>query len=92
MTKLTSPTGIHIDLNGNLFITDIDNNLIQKWTPGATEGITVAGGNGQGAAADQLNYPTDIYVDDNETIFVADCRNHRIQKLVPDDTEGITVI
>jgi sugar lactone lactonase YvrE len=42
-------------------------------------GITVAGGNGQGKAINQLYEPLGLCVShDNETVFIADARNHYI--------------
>ncbi len=49
--------------------------------PNATwiqNGITVAGGNGDGDGMNQLSYPNGLYVDDDETVYVADSYNHRI--------------
>ena len=43
--QLSSPRGIFVDSQGNLFIADEVNSRIQKWALGATLGITVAGGN-----------------------------------------------
>src|SRR5437870_2902852 len=54
-------------------------------------GITVAGGNGYGSAANQLNGPNGVFVDAGGNIFVADAGNHRIQKWAPGATQGITV-
>ena len=51
------PYGITLDASGNLYIADGFNNRIQKWIPGTTEGVTVAGGNGRGPAANQFNEP-----------------------------------
>ena len=34
-----------------------------KWTPGASEGVVVAGGNGKGSQANQLNAPFGIALD-----------------------------
>jgi sugar lactone lactonase YvrE len=43
------------------------------------DGITVAGGNGQGNQLNQLNYPWGVYVDDNDQrIYIAEWANHRI--------------
>ena len=44
------PTRIAL-FNGDLYIGDSQNNRVQKWTPGASSGVTVAGGNGMGSAA-----------------------------------------
>jgi len=46
----------------------------------ATKGITVAGGNGRGSAANQLYYPEGIFVDTLGNIYIADTDNDRIQK------------
>ncbi len=83
--------GIFVDANGNLFVADAQNNRIQKWAPGATSGVTVAGGYGAGSAANQLSYPLDVFVDANGNIYVADDGNHRIQKWAPGATSGTTV-
>ena len=42
-------------------------------------GVTVAGGNGNGNAINQLNYPFGLDIDDdNQSIVIADTYNHRI--------------
>ncbi|CAF0828731.1 unnamed protein product [Adineta ricciae] len=41
-------------------------------------GITVAGGNGQGSGLHQLDHPMGLFVDKNGFIYVADTHNHRI--------------
>jgi hypothetical protein len=52
----------------------INNNT--KWKQ---NGITIAGGNGNGAQLNQLSHPYGIYVDDdNQCIYISDWRNHRI--------------
>lgn len=83
--------GIFVDSVGNIYVADILNHRIQKWAPGATSGVTVAGGNGQGSAANQLSNPRDVFVDAANNIYVSDGANHRIQKWVPGATSGVTV-
>lgn len=51
-------------------------------------GITIAGGNGEGNRANQLNYPRDLYIDENQAVYVADRSNHRIMKWVHSATSG----
>ncbi|CAF1358413.1 unnamed protein product [Rotaria sp. Silwood1] len=49
--------------------------------PNATwiqNGLTVAGGNGEGSGLNQLVIPCGLYVDDDQTIYVTDTDNHRI--------------
>ncbi|MBJ7381775.1 MAG: NHL repeat-containing protein, partial [Acidimicrobiia bacterium] len=52
---------------------------------------TVAGGNGEGSAANQLTYPQDLAVDTSGNTYIADTENNRIQKWAPGETEGTTV-
>ncbi|CAF4429943.1 unnamed protein product, partial [Rotaria sp. Silwood2] len=40
--------------------------------------VTVAGGNGEGNAMNQLKTPWGLCVDDEQTVYIADCSNHRI--------------
>ena len=55
------------------------------------EGITVAGGNGEGSSADQLSSPNGIAFDDSGNLYIADRNNSRIQKWAPGASEGKTV-
>ncbi|CAF2099099.1 unnamed protein product, partial [Rotaria magnacalcarata] len=48
-----------------------------KW---AQNGVTVAGGNRQGGATNQLYYPQGLFVDDDQTVVIADAYNHRIMQ------------
>ncbi|CAF2105407.1 unnamed protein product [Rotaria magnacalcarata] len=43
-------------------------------------GVTVAGGYGQGGATNQLNSPLGLFVDGNQTVVIADMWNHRIMQ------------
>ncbi|CAF5018899.1 unnamed protein product, partial [Rotaria sp. Silwood1] len=59
-----------------------------KW---AQNGITVAGGNGEGSKTNQLYYPRSLYVDDDQTIYVVDQDNHRIVEWTSGETNGKVV-
>ncbi|CAF2187693.1 unnamed protein product [Rotaria magnacalcarata] len=54
-------------------------------------GLTVAGGNGQGNGINQLSYPHGLYVDDDQTVYVADQYNHRIVEWKSGATSGQVV-
>src|SRR6516165_1993700 len=54
-------------------------------------GVTVAGGNGQGSAANQFISPAGVFVDGTGNIYVADELNHRVQEWAPGATAGVTV-
>ena len=90
--QLNNPVGnLYIDSIGDIYINDFLNARIQKWAPGASSGVTVAGGNGAGSASNQLYHPTSFYVDKQGNVFVSDAGNYRIQKWVPGATTGVTV-
>lgn len=89
--QLNNPFGICLDNSGNLYIADSGNNRIQKWSPGANVGVTVAGGNGRGSNANQLADPYAVAVDINGNIYVSDLGNYRIQKWAPGAKSGETV-
>ena len=54
-------------------------------------GITIAGGNGQGNGINQLSNPLGLYVDDDQNVYVADQSNHRIVKWKSGATSGQVV-
>ncbi|CAF4929554.1 unnamed protein product, partial [Rotaria sp. Silwood1] len=59
-----------------------------KWIQ---NGITVAGGNRQGNALNQLSYPYALYVYDNQTLYIVDWNNHRIMEWKDGATNGQVV-
>ncbi|MBD2701864.1 hypothetical protein IC229_14535 [Spirosoma sp. BT702] len=56
-----------------------------------SDGITVAGGNGTGQAANKLDSPTNVFVIGAGDIYIADNRNGRIQKWIAGASSGTTV-
>jgi sugar lactone lactonase YvrE len=97
------PTGVYVDVYGNLFIADTGNNIIREIpadnTSGMTAGFiyTVAGdmagqtagysGDNGVATSATLNAPFTMVVDNAENIFIADTNNHVIRE-VPGVTVG----
>jgi sugar lactone lactonase YvrE len=59
-----------------------------KWAP---NGLTVAGGHGQGNAVNQLFNPLGLYVDDDQTVLIADQYNHRIVKWKCNEKTGLVI-
>jgi gliding motility-associated-like protein len=82
---------IFVDEAANVYVVESDHDRVQKWTPGADAGVTVAGGHGRGPGADQLHLPTSCFVDGTGNVYVADCLNHRIQEWAPGASAGVTV-
>jgi len=95
LNQLGTPSmngNLFVDAGENVFVTEYSNNRVTKWLPGATAGVVVCGGNGSGAAANQLNRPTGIAVDNLGGIFVTDANNHRVQYWPAGATTGATVV
>ncbi|CAF0950577.1 unnamed protein product [Adineta ricciae] len=82
--QLRCPLGIHVDQNMSLYIADACNGRIQKWLPGSSTGVTVAGANGQ------LGYPTDVFVDTYGIIYVSSSCG--LYRFYPGSTSGTIVI
>ena len=88
--ELNKPTSIRIREEQTTFITKIYVNTMNfdedtKWIQ---NGITIAGGNGEGDEINQLNHPTSICIDnENDAIYIADNRNHRIMKYINGQTQ-----
>jgi sugar lactone lactonase YvrE len=86
--KLGYPTGVAVDVAGNIYIADYDNYRIRKVT--ASTGIisTVAGdgtegysGDGGAATSAELGLPYGVAVDTAGNIYIADTGNSRIRKV-----------
>lgn len=67
------------------FLASLSLPTITRWVQ---NGITVAGGNGQGHELNQLSDPWGIFVDDDLTIYIADRSNHRIVAWKNNATSG----
>jgi|GEM_PF-5022857 len=87
--RFNHPTGIAIDIIGNLYVADSNNNTIRKIT---ADGVvtTLAGGVGLVGSTDangteaRFNYPTGIAIDGIGNLYVADANNHTIRKITTD--------
>jgi len=86
--ELSSQPNIALDAAGDLFIADVNNNVIREVN--AKTGIitTVAGNGTAGSSGDgglatlaELNSPTSVAVDVHGDIFIADYGNSRIQEV-----------
>jgi sugar lactone lactonase YvrE len=94
--QLSYPRGVVVDAQHNVYVasagtTAAPGDRVQRWAPGATEGVTVAGGNGAGGGADQLRFPSDLALDNSGNLYIADSGNNRVQRWAPGATAGVTV-
>jgi uncharacterized protein (TIGR03437 family) len=85
--QLSYPTGVAVDVAGNLYIADRDNHRIRRVVPGGT--ISTAAGNGwlgfsgDGGAAisAQLDSPWNVAVDTAGNLYISDGGNDRVRKV-----------
>lgn len=86
LAKFAVPHGIAVDMSGNIYVADNNNQRIRKITPSGTvttfAGSTLGNTNGTGANA-QFNYPEGVAGDATGNIYVVDSENHSIQKITP---------
>ena len=88
-TPLNYPAGIAVDAAGNMYFTDLGNNLIRKIDD---KGIvsTVAGngfygysGDGGAATSAQLAHPSGVTLDGSGNLYVSDSGNNVVRKVTP---------
>lgn len=88
IASLNNPSGLALDVSGNLFIADRSNHRIRKVDAVTKLISTVAGtgepgfaGDSNQATAAQLNSPVDVDVDAAGNVFIVDQTNNRIRRV-----------
>lgn len=90
--ELYYPTGVCVDISGNVYISDYFNNRIRKVNTsgviGTVAGSWVGGYSGDGGSATiaLINRPWGVAVDRNGNVYISDRSNKAIRKV---DTSGI---
>ncbi|CAF1313923.1 unnamed protein product [Adineta ricciae] len=74
--QLTTPTGIFVNTNFDIYVADYGNNRIQLFHPRQSNGTTVAGAGAPGTTI--LNCPMDVVLDGDGYLFIVDACNNRI--------------
>ena len=93
-SSIYEPTDVFVDASGNLYVPNDGGDHIygiEKFAPGSTSGVVVAGGTTYGSAANEFNGVGSIYVDAGGNIYASDPNNNRVQKWAPGATSGVTV-
>jgi sugar lactone lactonase YvrE len=86
--RFSDPNGIVIDSSGNLFVADVESDVIRKVT--ATGAVSVFAGafyttgtvDGTGGAA-RFNHPAFLAIDGSNNLYVADSGNYTIRMITP---------
>ena len=87
--QLHNPEGVALDLAGNLYIADWDNNRIRRVDPSGTittvagTGERFFGGDGGPATEAQLRSPQGVAVGPAGDLYIVDRSNHRIRRVDP---------
>ncbi|CAF1153912.1 unnamed protein product [Rotaria sordida] len=91
--QLNLPTDVFLASANTLFIVCTGASRVQRWTIGATQGVTVAGqaDGSAGGNPNQLSNPTGVVVDRNGNIYVTDTVPGRIQLWPPGAAAGQTI-
>ncbi|CAF4274097.1 unnamed protein product [Rotaria sp. Silwood2] len=87
-SQLSGPFGLFVNEAGTLYVSDCQNNRIQRWDNGASSGVTVAGTGVGGNSLSQLYYPLGIVVDSNGYMYIVDGGNSRILRWPPNSHSG----
>ncbi|CAF4019132.1 unnamed protein product [Adineta steineri] len=74
--QLYLPSGLFVDVQFNVYVTDCINNRVQMFAPGQLIGITKAGNGATGTIT--LNCPHAITFDANSYMFLIDTNNNRV--------------
>jgi len=86
------PAGLAFDAQGNLYVSDQQNNQVRRVTPagiitayagGGPEAHGFSGDDGPGRAA-ALDFPAGLAFDASGTLYIADQHNNRIRRVAPD--------
>ncbi|CAF0967742.1 unnamed protein product [Rotaria sordida] len=82
-----------MDENGYLYVVVFGEGEVRRYQRGESEGIVVAGdnGNGNGYDLNQLSFPQYVFVDRDHSVYVSERRSHRVIKWMEGAKQGIVV-
>jgi sugar lactone lactonase YvrE len=86
--SFNSPSGVAIDINGNVYVADYWNHKIRMITPGGK--VTTFAGSGVEGSEDKKGklasfiYPQGIAIDKDGNLYVTDSNIQKVRKITPD--------
>ena len=89
-TLLTYTNDVAIDMYGNLYVVDTDNQRIQRFPPNSLIGQTVAGTGTVGSALNELRFARMIFVS-RDVLYISDVYNYRILRYSYNASSGTIV-
>ena len=86
--RFNSPSGVALDTNGNVYVSDRFNHTVRKITPAAAvstlAGLAGSTGSDDGRGSDaRFYFPSSVAVDTNGYVYVADRSNDTVRKITP---------
>ncbi|CAF1548887.1 unnamed protein product [Adineta steineri] len=89
-SQFNYPQDVYVDSQSNVYVTDLNNNRVQKFVNQSTTGQTIAGISGSsGVALNQFNGLRYFTFDPTETyMYITDYNNHRIMRYLTNATTG----
>ena len=95
--ELDLPTGVAVDTNGNVYISDLINNVVREVIKATGDIIAYAGsgtagysGDGGSATAAKLTHPEQLALDTKNNLYIADTGNNVVREVIEATGEIIT--
>ena len=94
-STLNTPVGVAVDGAGNVYITDAQNNVVEKVTPAGTLSIFagIVGSSGPPTAgpatSSTLHTPYGLAIDSAGNVYITDSGNEVVEKVTPSGTLSI---
>ncbi|MDE1770423.1 MAG: 6-bladed beta-propeller [Thaumarchaeota archaeon] len=78
--QFSMPQGIAVDSSGSLYVTDLNNDRVEKFDSNGNYISTIGS---HGSADGQFSTPTGVALDKSGNVYVSDIDNYRIEKFDP---------
>lgn len=82
---------LYVDSSQTLYVGDMLNQRVMRWTNGASSGSVVAGTGSNGTSLNQVSQPWGVWIDSSSNLFVTDAFNQRVTRWALGATSGVLV-